>query len=208
MSWCDGWSRTPRSIAELDRAGCAPGRRRRARRVRVRMRARRSGRADWLDRWLVAAALRSASAARRRHRRRSSFMLGERSATAWSRASTCRRSSTRSRTRATRLANAAGFRIMSIALVGPAAAHAARRSSPPPASPARPRCCSSTSSDARERLKTNPWIADATVLKLYPGRAADRHQGARGLRALAEGRPGVGHRRRRHRARALRRAAA
>ena len=25
------------------------------------------------------------------------------------------------------------------------------------------------SSDARERLKANPWIADATVLKLYPG---------------------------------------
>jgi cell division protein FtsQ len=24
--------------------------------------------------------------------------------------------------------------------------------------------------DARERLKSNPWIADATVLKLYPGR--------------------------------------
>jgi cell division protein FtsQ len=24
--------------------------------------------------------------------------------------------------------------------------------------------------DVRERLKTNPWIADATVLKLYPGR--------------------------------------
>jgi cell division protein FtsQ len=24
--------------------------------------------------------------------------------------------------------------------------------------------------DARARLKANPWIADATVLKLYPGR--------------------------------------
>ena len=46
---------------------------------------------------------------------------------------------------------------------------------------------------ARERLKSNPWIADATVLKLYPRRAADQHQGTRGLRALAEGWSGLRH---------------
>ena len=46
---------------------------------------------------------------------------------------------------------------------------AGRRFSPPPASPAPRRSSSSTSIEARERLKTNPWIADATVLKLYPG---------------------------------------
>ena len=39
----------------------------------------------------------------------------------------------------------------------------------------------------RERLKANSWIADATVRKLLPGPAADRDQGARAVRALAEG---------------------
>ena len=28
----------------------------------------------------------------------------------------------------------------------------------------------------RDKLKANPWISDATILKLYPGRAADRHR--------------------------------
>ena len=71
--------------------------------------------------------------------------------------------------RATQAANAAGFRIMTIALAGNSSS-AARKSSPPPASPAARRCCSSTSNSARARLKANPWIAEATVLKLYPGR--------------------------------------
>ena len=31
----------------------------------------------------------------------------------------------------------------------------------------------------RDKLKANPWIADATVLKLYPGQLADRHRRAR-----------------------------
>ena len=68
------------------------------------------------------------------------------------------------------VANAAGFRITSIALAGQQATDAARKSSPPPASPAAPRSCSSTPPTARARLKANPWIAEATVLKLYPGR--------------------------------------
>ena len=56
---------------------------------------------------------------------------------------------------------------------------------------------------ARDKLKTSPWIADATVLKLYPGRLQIEHQGARRLRAVAEGRAGFRDRRRRHRARAV-----
>ena len=46
---------------------------------------------------------------------------------------------------------------------------AARRCSPSPASPARTSLLFLDVEQARERLKTNPWIADATVLKLYPG---------------------------------------
>ena len=67
--------------------------------------------------------------------------------------------------------------------------------------------CSSTSSEARERLKANPWIADATVLKLYPG---ELQIGITEREAFAlwqkDGRV-VGHRRRRHGARTVRRAA-
>ena len=44
--------------------------------------------------------------------------------------------------------------------------------------------------EARARLKANPWIADATVLKLYPDRLHITVKRARGLRALAEGRQG------------------
>ena len=100
------------------------------------------------------------------------------------------------------LANAAGFRITSMALGGEhhisreeilGAAGVTDRSS----------LLFLDVEETRERLKTNPWIADATVLKLYPGELQIQHQGARGLRALAAGRPGLGHRRRRHRARAL-----
>ncbi len=32
------------------------------------------------------------------------------------------------------------------------------------------RCCFSIAEAVRDRLKANPWIGDATVLKLYPGR--------------------------------------
>jgi cell division protein FtsQ len=65
-------------------------------------------------------------------------------------------------------ANAAGFRITSIALAGNH--HISREEVLASAG-----ITGSTSllfldvADARERLKTNPWIADATVLKLYPG---------------------------------------
>ena len=31
------------------------------------------------------------------------------------------------------------------------------------------RCCFSTPTTVRDKLKANPWIGDATVLKLYPG---------------------------------------
>ena len=43
----------------------------------------------------------------------------------------------------------------------------------------------------RDKLKDNPWIADATVLKLYPGPAPDRYRRTLRLRALAAGRPPV-----------------
>ena len=65
-------------------------------------------------------------------------------------------------------ANAAGFRITSIALAGNN--HVSREEVLATAG------ISGTTSllfldvgEARERLKTNPWISDATVLKLYPG---------------------------------------
>jgi cell division protein FtsQ len=65
-------------------------------------------------------------------------------------------------------ANAAGFRIVSIALAGHH--HVSREEVLAIAG------VTGTASllfldvdQARERLKTNPWIADATVLKLYPG---------------------------------------
>jgi cell division protein FtsQ len=66
------------------------------------------------------------------------------------------------------LANAAGFRIVSIALAGN---HRVSREEVLATAGV-----TGTSSllfldvdQTRERLKTNPWIADATVLKLYPG---------------------------------------
>ena len=64
--------------------------------------------------------------------------------------------------------NAAGFRIVSVALAGQ---HHVSREEVLAAAGVR----GSTSllfldvEQTRERLKTNPWIADATVLKLYPG---------------------------------------
>jgi cell division protein FtsQ len=66
-------------------------------------------------------------------------------------------------------ANAAGFRIASIALSGQkqltreeilAGAGVTGRTS----------LLFLDAATARQRLKTNPWIADATILKLYPGR--------------------------------------
>jgi cell division protein FtsQ len=66
------------------------------------------------------------------------------------------------------IANAAGFRIVSIALAGNY--HVSREEVLAIAG------VTGTTSllfldveQARERLKTDPWIADATVLKLYPG---------------------------------------
>jgi cell division protein FtsQ len=66
-------------------------------------------------------------------------------------------------------ANAAGFRISSIALTGER--HVSREEILSAAG------VTGTTSllffdveEARDRLKTNPWIADATVLKLYPDR--------------------------------------
>lgn len=67
------------------------------------------------------------------------------------------------------VANAAGFRIASVALAGPkevtreevlAAAGVTGRSS----------LLFLDAEAARTRLKSNPWIADATILKLYPDR--------------------------------------
>jgi cell division protein FtsQ len=66
------------------------------------------------------------------------------------------------------IANAAGFRVVSIALVGNH--HVNREEALATAG------ITGTTSllfldvdQIRQRLKTNPWIADATVLKLYPG---------------------------------------
>ena len=75
-------------------------------------------------------------------------------------------------------ANAAGFGITEVALDRRARSQPRATFSRSPASPATPRCCSSMPATARARLLTNPWIADATVLKLYPEPAAHRDQGA------------------------------
>ena len=92
----------------------------------------------------------------------------ERSATAWSRAATSPTSSTALKDARDAAANAAGFRIASVALAGQqqisreeilAAAGVTGRTS----------LLFLDVDAARARLKTNPWIADATVLKLYPG---------------------------------------
>ena len=44
----------------------------------------------------------------------------------------------------------------------------------------------------RDKLKANPWIADATVLKLYPGQLQIDIVGTFGIRAVAAGWPPVG----------------
>jgi cell division protein FtsQ len=65
-------------------------------------------------------------------------------------------------------ANAAGFRIVSIALAGHH--HVSREEVLATAGVTGTTSLLFLDVDrARERLKTNPWIADATVLKLYPG---------------------------------------
>jgi cell division protein FtsQ len=67
------------------------------------------------------------------------------------------------------LANAVGFRITSIALAGQR--HLTRDDILKIAGvTGRTSLLFLDASEARERLKADPWIADATVLKLYPGR--------------------------------------
>src|ERR1043166_5352452 len=64
--------------------------------------------------------------------------------------------------------NAAGFRIVSVALGGNR--HVSREEVLATAGvTGRSSLLFLDVDSARERLKTNPWIADATVLKLYPG---------------------------------------
>jgi cell division protein FtsQ len=67
------------------------------------------------------------------------------------------------------LANAAGFRITSIALSGE---HYVTREEilTTAGVTGRSSLLFLDATEARIRLKTNPWIAEATVLKLYPGR--------------------------------------
>ena len=66
------------------------------------------------------------------------------------------------------IANAAGFRIVSIALAGHR--HVSREEVLAVAGITGTTSLVFLDVDrTRERLKTNPWIADATVLKLYPG---------------------------------------
>jgi cell division protein FtsQ len=65
-------------------------------------------------------------------------------------------------------ANAAGFRIISIALAGNT--HVSREEILAIAGVSGKNSLLFLDvAEVRERLKTNPWIADATVLKLYPG---------------------------------------
>ena len=67
-----------------------------------------------------------------------------------------------------RLGNAAGFRIVSIALAGNH--HISREEVLAVAGVTGTTSLIFLDVDrTRERLKTNPWIADASVLKLYPG---------------------------------------
>jgi cell division protein FtsQ len=66
------------------------------------------------------------------------------------------------------LGNAAGFRIVAIGLAGQL--HVSREEVVATAGvTGRSSLLFVDVDQARERLKTNPWIADATVLKLYPG---------------------------------------
>jgi cell division protein FtsQ len=66
------------------------------------------------------------------------------------------------------LANAAGFRIVAIGLAGQF--HVSREEVLATAGvTGRSSLLFLDVEEARERLKTNPWIADANVLKLYPG---------------------------------------
>ena len=65
-------------------------------------------------------------------------------------------------------ANAAGFRIVALALTG--ARHMSREEVLATAGvTGRTSLLFLDVDAARERLKANPWVADATVLKLYPG---------------------------------------
>jgi cell division protein FtsQ len=67
------------------------------------------------------------------------------------------------------IANAVGFRITSIALAG--GKHLTREEILTTAGvTGRSSLLFLDASTARERLRANPWIAEATVLKLYPGR--------------------------------------
>jgi cell division protein FtsQ len=67
------------------------------------------------------------------------------------------------------LANAAGFRIASIALAGER--HLSREEVLSSAGiTQRTSLLFLDAAEVRARLKSNPWIAEATVLKLYPGR--------------------------------------
>jgi cell division protein FtsQ len=67
------------------------------------------------------------------------------------------------------LANAVGFRITSVALAGQR--HLTREDILKIAGvTGRSSLLFLDANEARERLKADPWIADATVLKLYPGR--------------------------------------
>ena len=99
-------------------------------------------------------------------------------------------------------ANAAGFRIVSVALAGQH--HISREDVLAAAG------VTDTHVAALSRRRADARTAQEQSLdrrrhraQALSGRAADRHQGARGIRALAEGRAGVRHRRRRHRARTL-----
>ena len=113
-----------------------------------------------------------------------------RSAMARSPATTSPPSSTGSRTSRDAAANAAGFRIAAISLTGQQGGQPAKKCSRVAGVTGHASLLFLDADAARTRLMTNPWIADATVLKLYPDQLQITHHGAR--RPLRSGRRTAG----------------
>ena len=93
-------------------------------------------------------------------------------------------SSRRCRTSRDAAANRVGFRITDVALAGDTRAQPRRDAGDRPASPAAPRCCSSMPRATRARLKANPWIAEADGAQALSRPAADRRSRERTAFAL------------------------
>ena len=195
MSSCDGWSKTPRSTAERIARTGAPGRDPGAARLRGRPTDRAALRGSRCSRRMCRAAAR-ASAADGGGRARDAWP------TARSRAITFPTVIGRAqgRARCRRQCGRLSHRLD----------RAGRRASRQPRGSSRAAGVTGPHAVALPRRRGDARAAQDQSLdrrrhraQALSRRAADRHQGARGLRALAAGRPGLGDRRRRHRARAL-----